>query len=751
MASGKTNHYQLDYLLSQQLTSKDVLMDQRRFTTIDNNLYALYQIFGNGIIVIESTEFPLYVETFTDSNAIKKIKVTPGRAIVNYKSINYTTTTELNLPSQAGTTTSQKYYLYLKDTNDTVTTQLGEFVFSSEKLSDTVTYIGIGAIQVDYANGTATFYDDSQNGRQIINIKKIFLNFINSHSHAGGIGNPKKIDLTSEVSGILSPEYIGGVNADQIQGGQISQFVSPQMDHERLNNTGTLTHSQIDAALLAFNENLNLEIVNSVNQLKLTGNIIATSTESTIFTNPAVFPSGSIANIDRGTINSFVYVPNVTSDLFLVGFNGITGSSVPNNATCATGPKYTQLIPERIARIQRTDRQLCVNESGTPSSNVQCVSTFQQMIPQSTINKYGQVGYFAGFVPGISYYGNSGCAHLIHNFISTTGSTPVDEAFQNYILTDVDSYNSMLSYGNSGVQIACLLTNLTDFVPSSILNDSTYNHVVYSAASTGPRVLSLYNNGYLSSTTPTAFFLTTGPQGIVKSFYYETSTGPRAALFSGGALVANLGYQDYLLRTSGNGKFNKLNSKIIFNEYASTAINLYELGPTGASLVTPVVTNATNITQSSVYSYNDSADYRVFYIDNNRLNISEPNGITQLGYFNDVYDIIAKNNRIFILSNENNAKTVFFAYQSGSPIVFNQIYLAVSGPNSNYTIDTFKNSSINKEYIVVRNDYNLYVFNINGKLLYNYTQGRASSSGPRVRIIYNQFDLGSATVDMKYG
>lgn len=317
MANGKTDHYQLDYLLPQQLTSKDVLMDQRRFTTIDNNLYALYQIFGNGIVVIESTEFPLYVEVFTDSNATKKIKVTPGRAIVNYKSINYTTTTELNLPAQTGTTTSQKYYLYLKDTNDTVSTQLGEFVFSSEKLSDIATHIGIGSVQVDYTTGVTTFYDDSQNGRQIINIKKIFLNFINSHAHTGGIGNPKKIDLESEVSGILSPEYIGGVNADQIQGGQISQFVSPQVDHERLSNTGTLTHSQIDAALLAFNENLNLEIVNSVNQLRLTSNIISTSTESTILTNPAFFPSGPIANIDMGAINSFVYVPNVTSDAFL--------------------------------------------------------------------------------------------------------------------------------------------------------------------------------------------------------------------------------------------------------------------------------------------------------------------------------------------------------------------------------------------------------------------------------------------------
>ena len=192
---GKTPHFQIDFLEPYQFTNQDVNMDQRRFTTIDNNMYALFQIFGNGIIVTDPTQFPLYVETQQGSAATQYIVVSAGQAFVNNLSINYQSSTQISLPSQNNASTPQTYYLYLKSNSTTASTQTGNFIFSSTQFTTSNNYIGLGAVVVDYVNGVTTFYDTSAYGRQIISVKKLYLSFINNHYHTGGLGSPKKIDL----------------------------------------------------------------------------------------------------------------------------------------------------------------------------------------------------------------------------------------------------------------------------------------------------------------------------------------------------------------------------------------------------------------------------------------------------------------------------------------------------------------------------------------------------------------------------
>jgi hypothetical protein len=746
----KTTHYHLDYLDPHQLTSQDILMDGRRFTTIDNNLYALFKIFGNGIIVLESTEFPLYVETFTDSNITKQITVTAGRAFVNYKSINYITPTVLNLPEQVGTSTSQKYYLYLKDTSLTPETELGEFFFSSTKLDIADNYIGLGAVQIDYSNSLTQFFDDSNNGRQIISVKKLFISFINSHVHTGGLGNPPRVDLSSEVTGLLLPGAISFVDASKIRGGQLSQYVAPQVDHNKLYNTGNLSHSQIDSAVLSNRDSLNLEVVASLNQLKVIASIIRTTAELASFSpTSGSYPSGSIATIDTGLSNVFVYCPNIASDRFLVGYSGAIGNTVPNALTNCSGP-FTSVAASKLSRINRTWNTVNIGAASVPSTNAQSILTFQKLLPYQKAQQYGQSGYFAGFVPGIDFVPNSGSSHMVHVFVGQSGtSMGVNENYEVYNLTLKNKYNSALTYGMSGVQLACLSTNLNDFAPSHIYNANNYSHLLYSSDSTGPRILSPNYNGYLRDTTAQDFFTTTGPVGAARSFYYETTTGPKAILFSNGNIIANLGASDYMLSSLGSGKFSNVNSKISLGEFSSTALKITELGPTGPIQQVSITSNGTNITNSAISDFEDESAYRIFYIDNDRLYLATPSLITEMGYFANVIDLIVKYNRLFIITLEDGVQKLYHAYEAGYPTVFNQILLNIATPSSS-SLDVFQDHIGNIFISVVSNSI-YYVFDLDGKEIFKYQPGAKSGSGPLIRSVYTQFDLGDATIDLKYG
>lgn len=748
----KTNHFNLDYIDPYQQTSQDIFLDERRFKTIDNNLYALFSVFGNGVIVLESTEFPLYVELATGANATKSITVTSGRAFVNYKSINYDSSTELSLPTQTGSTSSQKYYLYLKDNSQTPELETGEFFFSSTKLEESTAFIGLGAIQVDYSLGTAEYFDDSSNGRQILNVKKLFINFINSHAHTGGLGNPKKVDLENETVGSIGPDNISIVDSSKIRGSELSEYVTPKMDHNKVKNSGNLSHSQLDSAILSMRDNLNLEIVTSINNLKTISNIIRTTTESSSVSGSISFPSGSIATIDRNLSNIFIYVPDITSDSFLVGYNGYTGSMFPNLGTMATGPVYLTTPIEKIAEIDRVNNVVRITTSGsaTPSSNTQKILTLQNIDPQLKMNTYGQSGYFAGFVAGLSSTSNSGSAHLIHILKGSTGSlVDTNEYFDTYSLTLKDKYNTAGIYGGSPIQIACLLTNLIDFSPADVINGDIYTHILYSAANTGPRILSQYLNGYIPSLTPTSFFTNTGPVGNTNSFYYESTTGPKALLFSNGNIIADLGAGNYVLPTIGNGQISLVNEKIVLGEFSSTNINLIELGPTGSNLTISAIRSATSVSNIAVVSLVDENNYRFFYIDNNRLYIADSGTTTQLGFFSGVVDMVVKFNKIFILTNENGNQKLYYAFESGLPTVFSQISLLVTSPSS-AKIDVFRQSDLSPIFISIVSSSDYQVFDTTGKEIYKYSNGITGGSGPLVSSIYTQFDLGDATVDLKY-
>ena len=83
-------------------------------------------------------------------------------------------------------------------------------------------------------------------------------------------------------------------------------------------------------------------------------------------------------------------------------------------------------------------------------------------------------------------------------------------------------------------------------------------------------------------------------------------------------------------------------------------------------------------------------------------------------------------------------------------MVFTETNMLVAAPSGS-KIDSFTQSFDNKSFIGVVSGNNFYVNNIHGKSIYQYKPGNTLGSGPLVSMIYSQFDLGDATVDLKYG
>ena len=753
---GKTPHFQIDFLEPYQFTNQDVNMDQRRFTTIDNNMYALFQIFGNGIIVTDPTQFPLYVETQQGSAATQYIVVSAGQAFVNNLSINYQSSTQISLPSQNNASTPQTYYLYLKSNSTTASTQTGNFIFSSTQFTTSNNYIGLGAVVVDYVNGVTTFYDTSAYGRQIISVKKLYLSFINNHYHTGGLGSPKKIDLQNETTGYISDTNIINIDASKIRGGQLSKYVTPQFDHNYVLNSGNLSHSQIDSGLLSFRDHLNLEIVSAVNNNKVIANIIRTTSESW---NPPAFPTGSVATIDKGCNNIFVYVPGVTTDFIAVGITGpttITGSITYNQyisyTTGATGPGYAITPISGQANIDRINN-LVVLENPIITGSSQKTLILQPFVPSQRMNSRGVYGYFYGFVPGITKNTSVGDAHLIHYQLGNTGPTgaPI-EAFSQYKLTNPERFNSMNTIGDYGVQAGCILTCLTDFYPQFVYNYNNYNYFLLSSGSTGPRSIYSYQNGYFDSLVPQPLFNNipfTGPFTGATAFYCESYSGPYATLFANQQCFVNLNGTEYSFYAGLGGRFTKYNGIVSLVSFVSSSIYIYEIG--ASSIVNTVYVNSgQSITKAATSFYSSPSNYKVYYIDTGRLYVATQSGSTELGYFGTVTDIQIKYGVVYILvNNAGSSSYLYYAYDSGFPTTFNQIVLNTNTP-SMATMDIFQQTTLDPIYIGTVSSGKYQVFNITGQQVYQYQQNNTGSSGPTVSAMFYSFDLGDATIDMKY-
>lgn len=302
---GKTEIYGLEYLEPYENTQFSIDIDERRFRTIESQTYVLYSIFGNGIIVDEtSTSIPWEIQQSTiATTATPAVKITPGRGHIGFMAAYTTSSTDVELLLPPGASYPIKFYLYAIKTDTTPYAGEVNFVASTTTINDPYNYIGLGAVKlevVDNGNISYTFYNDADNGRVEISLFATIGNVINKHKHIGGTYNPPPINLASHVQGKLSGDNIENLDLSTVTQGTLAPERLPQIDHNDLTRKGILTHPQIDTLL------------NTLMQGSTEGNLSDITTANMLQLALALKRSLS-NNTDQNLINAILYVPGLNA------------------------------------------------------------------------------------------------------------------------------------------------------------------------------------------------------------------------------------------------------------------------------------------------------------------------------------------------------------------------------------------------------------------------------------------------------
>ncbi len=305
----RTAKYDFGYFEEGDLTSSSIEM--QRWETLDVQLFALYDIIGNGVIegwdIIPSSGL--------------SIVVAPGSGNVNFVSVKTTINTELG-----SLTSNTRNYVYATLTEDSYWEQTVSFAsFVTEDEGNQALYLG-------YVDTDATDVTDiNMDGRAFIGFISLVRSLVSEHRHIGGTDNPPPVNLNSEVQGIIGQANLPDLDASIIQTGTIDQDRIPQLDHiTKLINQGTLTHAQLDA----FVETLAIEnptLMGETSTIDLLQLILALK---------HVYP-----DIDEYLVNEIAYIPGVSPDSYvdwdnttatvdttpysLGGQHTITGSAAP--------------------------------------------------------------------------------------------------------------------------------------------------------------------------------------------------------------------------------------------------------------------------------------------------------------------------------------------------------------------------------------------------------------------------------------
>ena len=295
--------YQLGYFVPNMTVGDNLDMDKNRFTTIENQLYNVYNIFGNGILAVYDTsgqQVPSWNLSAVPNE--RAVQISSGKGHIAYKYTETEIAETVNLILPGGVTSgSFWYYIYATSNLLTPTEKSVTFVASLTQIDDPVNYIGLGAaflfISPTDGSFTITVYNTAEYGRQEISLFASLTSLVKNHVHIGGPDNPSPIDLGKHVTGFLSSDNINNLDLSKVTSGTLDPNRLPLINHNSLTDIGTLTHDQIDSLLAALQypgENYNLSDYGIVNRLQI---ILALKKQSGFF------------NIDGEQLNSIFYLP----------------------------------------------------------------------------------------------------------------------------------------------------------------------------------------------------------------------------------------------------------------------------------------------------------------------------------------------------------------------------------------------------------------------------------------------------------
>ena len=306
----QTPIYQLGYFVPNMIMGDNLDLDSNRFKTIENQLFNIYNIFGNGVLAVfdeNGKQLPSWNLSTVPSQ--RTIQVSTGKGHINYKYAETNTEVNLDLTLPGGATSGTfVYYFYATANVNTPVDKSADFIYSLVQIQDKVNYVGLGAAQlVVNTDGSfvLTAYNDAEHGRQDISLYTSLTSLVKNHLHIGGPNNPSPIDLVSHVTGFLSSDNIDNLDLSKVTKGTLDANRLPVINHNSLTNIGTLTHDQIDSLLASLqypDQNYSLSDYGIVNRLQI---ILALKKQTGFF------------NIDGEQLNSIFYVPYAQLDNFI--------------------------------------------------------------------------------------------------------------------------------------------------------------------------------------------------------------------------------------------------------------------------------------------------------------------------------------------------------------------------------------------------------------------------------------------------
>jgi hypothetical protein len=278
--SKKTNKYGLTYFEKDDFTSS--LPEMQRWETLDAQLYALFQILGNGVLdgwdIIVSSGLT--------------VVVTPGSGHVSFVAVESTQNVNVNL------TDSSTNYVYASLGADSYWTKN---VYFSSSVFENVgpNYLLIGIVTTSDTGIT----DINMDGKVTLGFVNLVNNAVKNHRHIGGLENPDQINLETDVQGYLNQNNIPDLDASVVSSGVFDADRLPLIDHiNKMTNQGELTHSQLDSFVnsLSLPDQSTMGKVSIINLLQL------------ILALKHIYP-----DIDEFLVNELAFIPGISPDDYI--------------------------------------------------------------------------------------------------------------------------------------------------------------------------------------------------------------------------------------------------------------------------------------------------------------------------------------------------------------------------------------------------------------------------------------------------
>ena len=539
--------YQLGYFIPNMVIGSNLDLDKNRFTTIENQLFNIYNIFGNGVVTqYDASGIKISSWNLSPSPNSSAVQVSSGQGHIAFVYCTTSSPVDIPLTLPAGTTSSF-FYIYATKTATSPVDESVKFVASLTQINDPINYIGVGIVSLSYNASNNSFTvtvpsDKQAQNRQEISLYGTLTTLVKNHLHIGGANNPTPIDLAKHVKGFLSSDHIDQLDLAKVTQGTLDPNRLPPIDHNSLINIGTLTHAQIDSLLAALQSsssypgfNYKLSDYGIVNRLQI---ILALKRQTGFF------------NIDGEQVNSIFYAPYTVLSGFVDALN--TSATIDTNV-------------HRIFGVSGIARQ----------SNVIKVNTAQQFQTALVYDKNNIVNpnVYNVTVTGVATDSTIGTINFPYAVAGSASTI--------YVASFADNYVSMFDYSGNFIKRSNNLDTVFNIGlngPSSLFYDSSQDFL-YVADTFNHRII--VTNGNLATLALIGNSNGSGqPGGFYQNSFINGFSYPKGVYGFGNT---------FYVADSGNNQIQKFRWNINGSVYAYVQDNVYKFISTSNTFFSPII------------------------------------------------------------------------------------------------------------------------------------------------------------------